>query len=217
MGLFGRKKVSVTVFGKKNFLDQRDGRYDKQVSKNLKAEAKKERKLVLQAHTTAELRGYIEHRYQVEELPKEDERYKEAYMSVKAALLFTYRPDLLRTPTAKEPNHPPKSDDDPDYVLYRETEDRRYREAIMVSPSEFPLHLHVYNIPLMQGETPIAWVEFYIESTYQYLAYKVIRLEYEDHYMITDTVRDVIMYFGASEKDRKEENERYLQFLRMQK
>lgn len=212
MGLF-KKKPSVIVQGKKDFFDLDSGRYKKLAKKNIKEEAARERELVLKPHTTAELRGYIENQYHTEELPRDDERYKEAYVKIKSALVFTYAEELIPTKPLKKPDHPPVSDQDPDYKAYNDNEAIREREAMLLSKEEFPMHLHVYNIPLFMGEVPVAWVEVYVESDHEYLSFKVISLEYEEHYMIYDTIADIVNYFSATEQDRKEDNDRYLQLL----
>ncbi len=193
-----------------------DGRYAKQAKQNRKMEKKKLDQLVLNPHTPAELRGYIESRYQVKELEKSDDRYKRAYMNIKAQMVFTYAPELITTPAAQEPSHPPRSDSDPDYVNYNETEQARWKEAVMLSPDRFTFHLHVYNIPIFSNEIPVAWVEVYVESEHNYLSFNTIHLEYEEHYLIDRTIADIVNYFSATEEDKKERNERYQQLCSVQ-
>lgn len=217
MGLFGKKKnVSVTVHGNSSIIGGADGRYDKQARKNRKAVKQKEKELSLETHTTAELRGYIEAKYGVKEMERSDDRFKRAYMGIKAHLVFEYAPELVKTKEMPEPSHPPVSDNDPDYKAYRENEEIRWQEAVHVPPEEFPMHLHVYNISIMQGELPIAWLEVYVETEHEYLAFKPIQFEYEEHYRIDRIRTDIIKFFGAGPEDKKEKNERYLQLLSVQ-
>ncbi len=217
MGLFGRKKVvPVNVHGSESVMTGMDGRYSKQARKNRKLEKQKEKAIVLEPHTIAELRGYIEEKYGVRELEKDDERYQKAYMGVKAHLIFTHAPDILVTQPIPKPNHPPVSESDPDYVSYRENEEKRWKEAVMIGADLFPMHLHVYNISVFQGETPVSWIEGYVETDHEYLAFRTIDLEYENHYRTSRIIADIVKFFGASEKDRKARNERYLQLLSVQ-
>ena len=55
-----------------------------------------------------------------------------------------------------------------------------------------------------------------METDHKYLAFKVIALEYEEHYSIDRIRKDIIDYFGITEEDRAAENERYLQYLNVQ-
>ena len=217
MGLFSKKKVSVTVHGNSSLTGGSDGRYAKQARKNRRIAKQKVKQLVLEPHTTAELRGYIESRYGVKELDRSDERYKRAYMNVKAHLVFEHAPELVKTPVMAMPDHPPVSENDPDYAAYHENEDIRWREAVMLPAEDFKMHLHVYNISIMQGEsTAVAWIEVYVETDHEYLAFKTIDLEYEDHYRVSRIIADIVKYFGASEADKKAKNERYKQLCSVQ-
>ena len=75
------------------------------------------------------------------------------------------------------------------------------------------MHLHVYNIPISQGSLPVAWLEVYVETDHEYLAFKVVELEYSEHYSIDRTREDIIRFFGASSEDQKAGNERYQQYV----
>lgn len=215
MGLFTRK-VSVTVMGNRPMDGGGDGRYKKQARRNKKIANQKKKALVLEPHTTAELRGYIESKYGVSELSKTDERFKRAYMNVKSHLVFTYAPELLETAKIEAPDHPPVSDTDPDYEAYYSNEKERWREAVMVSNEAFPIHLHVYNIHITTNGFPIAWLEVYVETDHQFLDFHTVKLEFEEHYSIDQVKKDIISYFGASKEDKKEKNSRYLQLLSVQ-
>ena len=190
-----------------------DGRYRKQAKENRRREKEKLKSLVLEPHSTAELRGYIEAKYSVTELPRDDDRYKLAYLGIKAHLVFRDSPELLTTPEMAEPNHPPHSEDDPDYQAYDENREQRYQEALHLTKEQFPMHLHVYNIPISQGSLPVAWLEVYVETDHEYLAFKVVELEYSEHYSIDRTREDIIRFFGASSEDQKAGNERYQQYV----
>ena len=160
MGLFGRKKVSVTVHGNQSLSEGSDGRYSKQARLNKKAEKKKIKNLVLVPRTTTELCAYIESTYKVTELPKDDEIYKDVAEKL------------------------------------RDWE---------------PLSLHCYNIVVMQGAAPAAWLEVYIEDQHDYLAFKTIDLECDDTYSVRRVISDIVRYFGAGKEDKKQKNERYIQ------
>ncbi len=218
MGLFGlgKRKVNVTVHGANLKSAGADGRYGKQVRQAKKAEKKKEKELVLQSHTPAELRAYIEEKYGVEELTPDDARFRKAFSDVKAHLVFLHAPELIPTAEMRKPKHPPVSDTDPDYEQWRENQNRRWKEAATVPAKLFTVHLHVYNIPIFLNDIPVSWVEVYIESAHEYLSFKVIDLEYEDHYLTNDTIRDIVRYFGANPADKKAKNERYIQLVSMQ-
>ncbi len=221
MGLFDklknkRRKVPVTVMGLSSMAAGADERYRKQARRNQELEQKKTEHLRFSPHSTAELRGYIEKKYGVTELERSDERYQRAYMGVKSHLVFRDAPELLKTEEMPYPDHPPASENDPDYKAYRENSDQRWNEAVMLPSEKFPIHLHVYNIPIIINEIPIAWLEVYVETDHRYLAFKVIALEYEEHYSIDRIRKDIIDYFGISEQDRDEKNERYLQYLNVQ-
>lgn len=162
MGLFGKKKVSVTVHGNGSLSEGTDGRYTKQARKNRKAEKEKIKKLPLEPKTTAELCAYIESRYGVKELPEDDEIVAE----VRAQL------------------------------------------------SEWaPVSLHCYNIVVMQGSAPAAFLEVFIEDRQNYLAFRTIDLECDDEYSVRRVRTDIVRYFGAGKEDKKENNERYIQYI----
>lgn len=218
MGLFGKKKkkVPVNVMGLSEMAAGADERYRKQALRNLEKRERKAENLRFEPHSTAELRGYIEKKYETKELERSDERYQRAYMGVKSHLVFRDAPELLTTAELPYPSHPPASDQDPDYLAYRENEDKRWNEAVMLPSETFPIHLHVYNIPIIINDLPIAWLEVYVETDHKYLAFKVIALEYEEHYSIDRIRKDIIDYFGITEEDRAAENERYLQYLNVQ-
>jgi len=213
MGLFGKKRVPVNVMGYSATTGGADGRYEKQAKENRKAAKQHEKELLLKPHTIAELRGYIEMKYNVTELPPDDERFRAAYAGIKAHLVFRDAPELITTPLPKKPNHPPVSDHDPDYEETYAAEDARWKEAVMLPSDRFPVHLHVYNIPILQNELPVCWLEVYAETDHEYLAFKPIVLEYEDTYQLSRIISDIVNYFGASEEDRKQKNERYVQFV----
>ena len=187
MGLF-KKKVSVTVHGYDSKSGGADGRYDKQAKRNRKTEKKKMKEIVFEPHTTAELRGYIEKKYDVSELTRTDERYKAAYMGVKAHLVETYAPERYES----------------------------FEQAVMIPPAEFPVHLHVYNLYIHINDLPIAWLEVYVETDHEYLAFRTVPLEFEEHYSIDQAKADIIRYFGAGKEDKKKNNERYLQLVSIQ-
>ena len=217
MGLFRKKKkVPVNVMGLSTMAAQSDERYKKQALRNQELTERKTQALRFEPHSTAELRGYIEKKYGVEELPRTDERYMRAYMGVKAHLLFRDAPELITTEELPYPEHPPVSENDPDYTAYRENADRRWNEAVMMPADQFPVHLHVYNVPIVINEVPIAWLEVYVETDHKYLAFKVIALEYEEHYSIDRVRKDIINFFGISQEDQEARNERYLQYLNAQ-
>jgi len=213
MGLFSKKKVPVNVMGYSSMSGGADGRYDKQAKENRKAAKQHEKELELNARSAAELRAYIEDTYRITELSLEDERYHAAYAGVKAHLVFRDAPELIRTPLPKQPAHPPVSENDPDYAALRRAEDDRFREAVTLPPEQFPIHLHVYNIPIMQNDRPVCWLEVYVEMDHEYLAFKPIVLEYEDTYQLNRVISDIVRYFGASAADKKAKNERYVQFI----
>ncbi len=78
MGIFGKKKVNVTVHGYQSTLGGADGRYEKQARMNRKIAKKKIRSLALVPRTAAELAEFIERTYHVEPLPETDELFVEA-------------------------------------------------------------------------------------------------------------------------------------------
>ena len=216
MGLFFWKKPAVHVHGRRSDNEGADGRYQKQVRQQKREKDLRIRDLPLNPHTVAELRGYIEETYGVQELEITDTRYREAFIGVKAHLVELYAPEKLETPVPQLPRHPVNSGDDPDYAAYYKQKEQRFREAVMLSVESFPIHLHVYSIALFQGETPVSWVEVYVERDHEYLAFKVTDLEYENHYRTERLIRDIVNYFGASEADRAAGNERYAQYCSVQ-
>ena len=218
MKLFRKKRQNahVNVMGSASLSYGSDGRYRRQARENRRVQREKERELVLNPHTPAQLRGYIEKTYGVQELSKEDDRFRRAYMGVKAHLVLENAPELLETEEMEMPAHPPVSDTDPDYVRYRENEEKRFQEAVRLSKEAFPMHLHVYNIPVERNGLSIAWIEVYVESVHEYLAFRRIDLEFEDHYTVDKIIADIVNYFSASEADRKKKNERYLQLVSVQ-
>lgn len=190
-----------------------DGRYTKQAKENLKAAKKHEMELPLNPRSASELTFHILENYGDCELPTDDERFRQAYAGVKAHLVFRDAPELLSTTLPKAPGHPPRSEHDPDYADYRRAEDARWKEAVMLSSDRFPFSLHVYNIPILQNDRPVCWLEVYVETEHEYLAFKPIVLEYEDTYQLNRVMSDIVGFFGASEEDRKAKNERYVQFV----
>ena len=169
--------------------------------------------LTLEPHTTKQLIHYIEDTYQVKELERSDERYKKAYIGVTAHLVEEYRPDLPKTAKIDPPDHPPLSQNDEDYRKWQENQNQRFKEAVMLKNDVFPVDLHVFNLYIQVNEIPVAWLEVYVESHQQYLAFNVIPLEYEEHYSISRTKADIVRFFGASEEDKKADNERYRQLV----
>ncbi len=212
MGLF-RNKTTVHIMGNRSGDFGADGRYRKQAKENRRREKEKLRNLVLEPRSTAELRGYIEAKYGVSELRRDDDRYKLAYLGIKAHLVFRDAPELLTTPEMPAPNHPPRSENDPDYLACDENREKRYQEALHLTKEQFLMHLHVYNIPISQGSLPVAWLEVYVETDHEYLAFKVVELEYSEHYSIDRTREDIIRFFGAGPEDQAAGNERYIQYL----
>lgn len=160
MNIFGRKHVNVTVHGNTSLGEGADGRYRKQAKANKKAEQEKIRHLRLVPHTAAELRAYIEEKYQVKPLPEDDEIFRDV--------------------------------------------------AGKLSGWE-PLSLTCYNIVVMQGAQPAAWLEVYVEDVHSYLAFKAVDLECDDEYAVRQVISDIVRFFGASEEDKKQKNERYIQ------
>ena len=211
-----QRKAHVNVMGSASMNGGSDGRYRRQARENRRIQKDIERELELNPHTPAELRGYIENTYQVTELPVEDDRFKRAYMGVKAHLVLNEAPELLETPEMEMPAHPPVSDNDPDYVRFRENEEKRFQEAVRLPRDTFPMHLHVYNIPVERNGLSIAWIEVYVESVHEYLAFRRIDLEFEDHYTVDKIIADIVNYFSASKSDKRKKNERYQQLLGVQ-
>ena len=209
------RKASVTVMGLSPLSDASDGRYNKQKKKADKARKKQIRQIELNARTCRELCLYIENTYRVEELDRSDERYRKAYMGVKSHLVFREIPDSLPTKAMKKPDHPPRSENDPDYAAWDENREQRFKEAVMLPPEVFKLDLHVYVINITSNDIPVAWLEVYVEQIHEYLAFSIIPLEYEEHYLIDRTIKDIVCYFGASKADKDADNERYNQLLRV--
>lgn len=162
MGLFGKKKVSVTVHGSTSTAIGTDGRYAKQARNNKKAGRERARNLDLVARSPRELCSYIESTYKVEPLPEED------------ALFLEAKDDL---------------------------------EAWE------PLDLHLYQILVMQGVVPAAWLTVYLEGNHEYLAFRETPLECKDSYEVRRVKNDIIRYYGADEDDKKKKNYRYTQFI----
>lgn len=79
-----------------------------------------------------------------------------------------------------------------------------------------PLALNVYNVVVMQGQAPAAWLEVYVERNHNYLAFKTTALECDDEYSVKRVIADIVNYFGAGKNDKKEKNERYLQLISVQ-
>jgi len=214
--IFGKRKVKVNVFGSDSLSAGADGRYSKQAHQNKKSEKKKMKEIEFEPHTPKELQAYVVKQYGAVEVERTDARYKKAYMNVKSHLVFTYAPELLSTKAMKKPNHAPVSEHDPDYEAFYANEKARWKEAVMVKPEDFEMHLHMYHIPVFQGETPVSWVEVLIESKYSYLSFEIIDLEYPDHYKTKQIVADIVKFFGASKEDKKAKNDRYQQLARIQ-
>ncbi len=162
MGLFGKKKVSVTVHGSTSTMTGSDGRYAKQARSLKKAGRERARNLDLVARSARELCSWIESTYKVEPLPEED------------ALFIEAKDDL---------------------------------EAWE------PLDLHLYQILVMQGVVPAAWLTVYIEANHEYLAFRETELECKDSYEVRKVKNDIIRYYGADEEDKKQKNYRYTQFI----
>lgn len=162
MGLFGKKKVSVTVHGSTSTMTGSDGRYAKQARSLKKAGRERARNLDLVARSARELCSYIESTYKVEPLPEED------------ALFIEAKDDL---------------------------------EAWE------PLDLHLYQILVMQGVVPAAWLTVYLEGNHEYLAFRETPLECKDSYEVGRVKNDIIRYYGADEEDKKQKNYRYTQFI----
>ena len=164
MGLFGKRKVAVTVHGNTTLDGGADGRYDKQARKNRKADKKRIKELALVPRTTKELTAYIESTYQVKELPEDDEIVK----------------------------------------------------SVLAKMSDWgAVSLHCYNIVVMQGTQPAAWLEVYVEDFHNYLAFRIVELECDDKYSVNRAISDIVRYFGAGKDDKKAKNERYIQFINM--
>ena len=215
MGLFSRK-VNVNVMGRQSYFDAADKRYSKQRKSDRKKKAERISRMKLESHTAEEVMLYIQDKYGVSPIPYTDDRFRRAYMGVKAHLVFRDLPDAVKTPEMEEPDHPPVSDLDPDYILYRKNLDERWKEATQLPSDVFPMKLCVYNIPIERNGLVLSWLEIYVEAVHSYLAFKTIVLEYEDEYTIKRITADIVNYFGADEKDREENNERYRQLCGVQ-
>lgn len=72
-----------------------------------------------------------------------------------------------------------------------------------------PLNLTVYNIVVMQGNQPAAWLEVYVEKNHDYLAFRTVDLECDDEYSVKRVIADIVNYFGAGKEDKKAKNDRY--------
>ena len=72
-----------------------------------------------------------------------------------------------------------------------------------------PLSLSVYNIVVMQGSSPAAWLEVYVEKNHDYLAFRTVDLECDDEYSVKKVIADIVNYFGAGKNDKKAKNDRY--------
>ena len=162
MGLFGKKKVSVTVHGSTSTMTGSDGRYAKQARSIKKAGRERARFVDLVARSAAELCSWIERTYKVEPLPEDDALYVEAKNDLEAWE---------------------------------------------------PLDLHLYQILVMQGVVPAAWLTVYIEANHEYLAFRETELECKDSYEVNLVKNDIIRYYGADEDDKKKKNYRYTQFI----
>ena len=76
-----------------------------------------------------------------------------------------------------------------------------------------PLDLHCYQILVMQGVVPAAWLTVYIEANHEYLAFRETPLECKDSYEVNRVKNDIILYYGADKEDKKQKNYRYTQFI----
>lgn len=94
----------------------------------------------------------------------------------------------------------PKTDD-----LYKEAEEKFLENG--------ECDLTVYNIVVMQGSQPAAWLTVYIEAVSESLSFHKIDLECDDDYSVGRVISDIVMYFGAGKEDKKKKNERYLQLI----
>lgn len=72
-----------------------------------------------------------------------------------------------------------------------------------------PLQLTAYNIVVMQGNAPAAWLEVYVEKNHKYLAFRKVDLECDDEYSVKRVIADIVNFFGAGKEDKKAKNDRY--------
>lgn len=94
--------------------------------------------------------------------------------------------------------------------------DELYTEAYGQMSVEGETDLQVYNIVVMQGSAPAAWLTVYTEANRNYLAFRKIHLECDDDYSVDRVIADIVNFFGAGKEDKKANNERYLQLLSVQ-
>lgn len=194
MGFF-TKTVDVIVHGgRKNMLNSTDGRYEKQMRNTKNKEKKLLKSLVLHPHSAIALRSFIEEKYAVQPLSTHDERYKEAFPRVKAYLAEEYADEYLQSWDLEE----------------------RFQEAQKIPESALSLHFYVYSIPITVNSICLAWLEVYVEEAHDYLSFKTICLEDDEHYLVGQTKREIVNYFGISENDIKERTDRFIQFMGVQ-
>lgn len=94
-------------------------------------------------------------------------------------------------------------------------------DDIVVSAAEklkdrAPLDLRVYNIVVMQGNAPAAWLEVYVEKNSEYLGFHEVDLECDDQYSVKQVISDIVNFYGAGKNDKKAKNERYLLLVSVQ-
>lgn len=94
--------------------------------------------------------------------------------------------------------------------------DELYADVLRTLGFSDPVDLVVYNMCVMQGNEPAAWLEIHIEKTRGYLNYHIIELECEDHYSVDKRVREIVNFFGASKEDKKKKTDRYKQYCAVQ-
>ena len=78
------------------------------------------------------------------------------------------------------------------------------------------IDLTVYNIVVMQGSQPAAWLTVYVEANRKYLAFEKIDLECDDDYSVGRVIADIVNFFGAGPEDKKQKNDRYQQLISVQ-
>ncbi len=88
-------------------------------------------------------------------------------------------------------------------------DDEIVKEAAAKLSDWEPLALNVYNVVVMQGNAPAAWLEVYVEKNHDYLAFRTVDLECDDEYSVKRVIADIVNYFGAGKADKKAKNERY--------
>ncbi len=88
-------------------------------------------------------------------------------------------------------------------------DDELYKEVAGKLTEWEPLDLNVYNIVVMQGNAPAAWLEVYVEKNHDYLAFRKVDLECDDEYSVNKVIADIVNFFGAGKADQKAKNERY--------